>query len=105
MARAGERLRVRSARFILQQPEQNSTMSKQYDPRGKIEVWLSAFDSFPSDQRPTFVYRRLSAAEYDRMAEQYDCVPRPKADSEPAEALEASRRIRAAIMAMRLRRC
>jgi hypothetical protein len=48
-------------------------MSSKCDPRGKIHIWLSCFDGIP-DGRPEFIYRRLSTAECDRMAAEYEAV-------------------------------
>ncbi len=34
------------------------------DPRQTIDVWLSCDEHLPADQRPTFVYRFLTVAEF-----------------------------------------
>lgn len=43
--------------------------SDKCDPRRPIPLWLDCFDSAPESQRPTFVYRRTTAAEFERLVD------------------------------------
>ncbi len=44
------------------------------DPRAPFELWLSVFDDADAAARPTFTYRRVSSAEFDRMDDLYRSV-------------------------------